>query len=219
MASKRLKPKQLEMALQELSVRSGNPSLEQYPTPPHIAAHLLWEISEHCGSIRDEVVLDLGCGNGILGIGCLLLGAELVCAVDVDFSALEIARGNATNLGFKEENIHFVNQDVREFNLQTLNVPGLCCVDKIDTVVMNPPFGTRDQTGIDAVFVEKALDCASTVYSMHKSSTQGFWESKAAELNVEMKVLTQVIFNIERQFRFHKSKSVDIGVDLIQFKK
>ena len=54
---------------------------------------------------------------------------------------------------------------------------------------------------------------------MHKSSTQGFWESKAAELNVEMKVLTQVIFNIERQFRFHKFKSVDIGVDLIQFKK
>ena len=56
------------------------------------------------------MVLDLGCGNGILGIGCLLLGAKLVCAVDVDFSALEIA---TTNLGF---NIHFVNQDVREFN-------------------------------------------------------------------------------------------------------
>ena len=37
--------------------------------------------------------------------------------MDVDFSALEIARGNATtNLGFTEENIHFVNQDVREFN-------------------------------------------------------------------------------------------------------
>ena len=48
---------------------------------------------------------------------------------------------------------------------------------------------------------------------------QGFWESKAAELNVEIKVLTQVIFNIERQFQFHKSKSVDIRVDLIQFRK
>ena len=48
----------------------------------------------------------------------------MVCAVDVHFSALEIARGN---VGFTEENIHFLNQDVREFNLQTLNVPGLCC--------------------------------------------------------------------------------------------
>ena len=73
------------------------------------------------------MVLDLGCGNGILGICCLLLGAKLVCAVDVVFSAFEIARGNATNLGFTEENIHFVNQDIREINLQTLNVPGRCC--------------------------------------------------------------------------------------------
>ena len=60
-----MKPSHLEMALQELSTRDGVASLEQYPTPPHIAATLLWEISEHCGSIRDEVVLDLGCGNGV----------------------------------------------------------------------------------------------------------------------------------------------------------
>ncbi|CAM9502521.1 unnamed protein product, partial [Choristocarpus tenellus] len=42
----------------------------------------------------------------------------------------------------------------------------------VDTVIMNPPFGTRN-SGIDMIFLEQALQVASTaVYSMHKSSTR-----------------------------------------------
>lgn len=208
-----LKPKQLESELEQLEVPRGLAGLEQYPTPPHIAAHLLWEISEHCGSIRDETVLDLGCGNGILGLGCLLLGAKFVVAVDIDYSMIEVAKNNAKSLGFtEEEHIHFINQDVQELDIGTLSVGG------IDTAVMNPPFGTRDQTGIDAIFVRKALKSARTVYSMHKSSTQKFWKKKAAELGAEVKVLTQMKFNVDQRFRFHKCKSVDIEVDLVQFR-
>ena len=219
MARKRLKPSKLEMELEDLAVPERKASLEQYSTPPHIAAHLLWEISQHCGSIRDEFVLDLGCGNGILGLGCLLRGAKFVVGGDIDHSMIESARKNAAGLGFTEGNIYFVNQDVREFDVGTSDIPGLVGC-QVDAVVMNPPFGTmKDSTGIDAVFVCKALESAKIVYSMHKSSTREFWKKKAVELGVQVNVLTEVKFNIEQTFRFHKYKSVDIQVDLIQFRK
>lgn len=44
-----------------------------------------------------DVVLDYGCGSGILGIAALKLGAAEALAVDVDPLALEAARYNARN--------------------------------------------------------------------------------------------------------------------------
>ena len=210
---RRLGPSKLEMKLQELEVPSSLVSLEQYTTPAHIAANLLWETAEHFGSIRDEVVLDLGCGSGILAIGCLLLGSKFVVAVDVDGNSLEVAKRNAENLGFSSENISFVKQDVQYLNIQSLGLK-----EKIQTVIMNPPFGTRDQIGIDAVFVQKALECADTVYSMHKTSTRDFWLKKGMELGVKVKPLMEVKFNIDHTFHFHKYDSQDIEVDFLQFK-
>ena len=40
-----------------------------------------------------------------------------------------------------------------------------------DTVVMNPPFGTRN-TGIDTAFVLKGMEYSNVVYSLHKTSTR-----------------------------------------------
>lgn len=40
-----------------------------------------------------------------------------------------------------------------------------------DTVIMNPPFGTRN-TGIDTAFVLKGMQYSSAVYSLHKTSTR-----------------------------------------------
>jgi predicted RNA methylase len=44
----------------------------------------------------------------------------------------------------------------------------------VDLVVMNPPFGTREE-GIDIKFLEVASEiCLGSIYSMHKSSTRGY---------------------------------------------
>ena len=48
--------------------------VEQYPTDSEIAAQMLWE-SHLRGDIEGKVIVDLGCGTGILGIGALILGA------------------------------------------------------------------------------------------------------------------------------------------------
>lgn len=211
---RKLKPSKLEFKLQELAeVPSTAVGLEQYQTPPHIAANLLWEISEHFGTFTDKVVLDLGCGNGILGIGCLLLGAKFVLAVDVCSASIEVAKCNAERCNFSTEQISFMNQDVRCFDPQSLGVP-----DRFDVVVMNPPFGTKKQVGIDTVFVEKALESAGVVYSMHKTTTRKFWIRKGVKLGVEVTFLTKIKFNLENSFKFHKCTSKDIEVDLLQFK-
>ena len=210
------KPSQLETMLQQLTMPCGlNVDFEQYHTPPHIAANVLWEISQHWGSIRDEIILDLGCGSGILGIGCVLLGAKFVVGVDVDSKMIEAATLNAQALSCTEENIAFIKQDVRDLDLQSCLENGT----RFDTVVMNPPFGARDQNGIDTTFVLKALENAQTVYSMHKTSTRQFWIREGIKLGVHVKPLTELTFNIERSYKFHKSNSVNIKVDLWQFKR
>jgi ribosomal protein L11 methyltransferase len=43
----------------------------------------------------DDIVLDYGCGSGILGIAALKLGARAATGVDVDARALEAARYNS----------------------------------------------------------------------------------------------------------------------------
>lgn len=42
-----------------------------------------------------------------------------------------------------------------------------------DVVMMNPPYGTKKNEGIDYRFLEKAFQiCNGNVYSFHKSSTR-----------------------------------------------
>lgn len=42
-----------------------------------------------------------------------------------------------------------------------------------DLVITNPPFGTKNNEGIDVTFVEKACKlCRGNVYSFHKTTTR-----------------------------------------------
>lgn len=44
---------------------------------------------------------------------------------------------------------------------------------QFDTVLMNPPFGTKHNEGIDMKFLEVALKLSNNaVYSLHKTSTR-----------------------------------------------
>ena len=42
-----------------------------------------------------------------------------------------------------------------------------------DTIVMNPPFGTKNNAGMDMCFLETGVELAvNSVYSLHKTSTR-----------------------------------------------
>lgn len=44
--------------------------------------------------VVDKVIVDLGCGGGILGLGACVLGCGHCIGVDIDGDALEIAMRN-----------------------------------------------------------------------------------------------------------------------------
>eukprot|EP00638_Chattonella_subsalsa_P022336 CAMPEP_0117896426 /NCGR_PEP_ID=MMETSP0950-20121206/27244_1 /TAXON_ID=44440 /ORGANISM="Chattonella subsalsa, Strain CCMP2191" /LENGTH=166 /DNA_ID=CAMNT_0005757533 /DNA_START=72 /DNA_END=572 /DNA_ORIENTATION=- len=88
-----------------------------------------------------------------------------------------------------------------------------------DTVVMNPPFGTR-VAGADTMFLQKAFEVATTaVYSLHKTSTREYLLKKSEEWGFQGEVLAELRFDVPQMYKFHKKKSVDIQVDLIRFQR
>lgn len=59
-----------------------------------------------------EVILDLGCGSGILSIIARLLGAKEAYAVDIDPNCVGIAYDNAEMNGVSKENYHVTSGNV-----------------------------------------------------------------------------------------------------------
>eukprot|EP00041_Stephanoeca_diplocostata_P022414 m.534646 g.534646 ORF g.534646 m.534646 type:complete len:250 (+) comp22057_c0_seq8:338-1087(+) len=91
--------------------------------------------------------------------------------------------------------------------------------DCIDTVIMNPPFGTKKGSeGIDMKFLKRALAISTTaVYSLHKSSTRAHIARRAKEWGVKMDVVAELRYDLPATYKVHKKKSVDIAVDFLRF--
>jgi len=201
-----IKRKELESYLEDVDTFT-NPKiqLEQYATSPHIAACMLYTAQTSYGDIENKVVVDFGCGCGILSIGAKLLGAELVIAVDVDAEALAIAKKNIDELELT--GIDLIQCDVDTFRFSR----------QVDTVMMNPPFGTK-MKGIDLVFVKRGLEVsAGSVYSLHKTATRGHIIKKVNDWGVKMQVLANLRYNLPQSYKFHKKSTVDIEVDYMRF--
>ena len=87
-----------------------------------------------------------------------------------------------------------------------------------DTVIMNPPFGTKHNAGTDIKFLEIATKLASnTVYSLHKTSTRNYVLQKAAQYGAKGKVIAELRYDLPKAYKFHRKTSVDIQVDFTRF--
>jgi len=180
------------------------PELEQYRTPGNVAAELLW-LAYSAGDIAGKVIADLGTGTGVLAIGAKLLGAEKVYAVEVDEKALEVARKNAERVGVEVE---FINSDVSEFR------------ERVDTVVMNPPFGSQ-RKGADRPFLLKAFEVADVVYSVHlgKPEVRRFIDSFSRDNGFCTTHIATIPFELPAQFDFHSRRLARIPVDLYRLER
>lgn len=205
-----MKLKTLEQHLQDVEIfEHPKVHLEQYATMPHIAARMLHTIQASFGDIDGKLIADLGCGCGTLSVGAVMLGAGLCVGFDVDPDALSIFYTNASDLELG--NIDAVQCDI-------IHALPDRWKKKFDTVLMNPPFGTKHNRGIDMKFLQIALDLATTsVYSLHKTSTREHILTKAADWGVKAQVLAELRFDLPASYRFHKKQSVDIEVDFIRF--
>ena len=158
----RLKLRQLETALNEVEVfETPKVLLEQYPTRPHIAACVLHTIETSYGGLDGRIVADLGCGTGVLAVGARLLGARAVVGFDIDPEAIETAKSNLDDFGFCSDEdtegfCDLVLCDVTQ--TYTTLFDKECEIGRtednsrfsgvFDTVVMNPPFGTKHNRGL-----------------------------------------------------------------------
>jgi len=186
-----MKKKELEIALQKISsIENPSPSLEQYHTPADIAADIIFNAYD---DIYGKEVIDLGCGTGIFSIGAALMGAKKVVGMDIDSRAIETAREEAKKFGL--ENISFMVKDVRDVAVEG------------DAVIMNPPFGSQlGNRNADRIFLEKGMEIAPVVYSLHLKSTLPFIKILVDSLGGEITYSKDYAFPIKRLFPFHKKK-------------
>lgn len=69
-------------------------------THPTTALCLRWLATQ---DVAGKVVVDFGCGSGILGIGALLLGAKKLIGIDIDQQALKATMENAERNGVADQ--------------------------------------------------------------------------------------------------------------------
>ncbi|KAF0292821.1 Methyltransferase-like protein 5 [Amphibalanus amphitrite] len=197
---------QLESLLQQLDgFERPKVKLEQYVTPAHIAACLLHTAQASFGDIAGRAVADLGCGPGVLAAGAAALGAGSVLAVDIDEDALATARANLEEAELPA--VDLLQADVQEV-ARLWRQP-------VDTVITNPPFGTKRNAGADMRFLQAALELAgSAVYSLHKRSTRRHVQRQAELWAARATVVAELRYDLPSTYGFHRRASVDIEVDL-----
>jgi len=161
-----MKIKQLESWLSDLRpFDKPKVELEQYPTSASIAARVLSVCEDQFGDVRHKVVVDMGCGAGMLTAAAAVLEADQVIGIDIDPDALETARDNLDSFEGIEAAVELVESDVAQ-------APKFlsCYHHRAQTVISNPPFGTRCK-GADVAFIEAAFRLApgGVLYSLHKA--------------------------------------------------
>lgn len=177
--------------------------LEQYQTPPELAADILWN-AYMSGDIENKKVCDLGCGTGIFSIGASLLKAKQVLAVDKDPKVIETAKRNAKKY---DTDIEFIVSDIKDFDTKN-----------VDTVIQNPPFGCQKK-GADLPFLKKALEIAPVIYTMHRSCTFDYLKRKIDEYQGVIVDKMSVNYPIPNTMDWHDEKVKKISVDVMKIEK
>jgi putative methylase len=192
--------RQLEIQLAKLkTLDTPTLKLEQYPVSPEAAAELLYMAGFEHDDLKGHVI-DLGTGTGRLAIGAALMSPKHVVGVDVDPEELALARQNAKTAGVEVE---WVESDIDKLS------------GSYDTVIMNPPYGTRT-VHADTRFLDKAFQLAPVTYSIHKSSTREFLVEYVKGSNRRIGDARSLKMKIPHLFDFHSRKWSDVEVDLFR---
>lgn len=192
--------KHLEIKVSKLSdYSSKRPGLEQYTTPSSVAGALLWAAYMN-GDVNDKIVCDLGCGNGILGISALLLGAKKVFFVDIDPEAIRATKKNLESLKFR--NYKLINKGVGNIDI------------KADVVVMNPPFGVQSK-GIDISFFHEAMNTSPIIYAVYKSGGFEYVSRISQQRSFKCRIIKKMDLKLKKEFSFHRSRKAFTQVILL----
>ena len=195
---------------QQLAVVAGfeNPraSLEQYRTPPELAARLVHD-ADLQGDIEGRFVVDLGTGTGMLALAAALRGPTGVVGVDIDPGPLSTARENERRVGTVTD-ISWLRADATDAPLDT---------DGETTVLMNPPFGAQDDSEhADRAFLATAARVGDVSYSVHNAGSRDFVASFAADNDGTVTRSFRAELDLPKQFDFHDADSHTVDAELFR---
>lgn len=170
-----MRQRQLAMLLSSLPAHPcGRLELEQYSTPGDIAASWLSQIATFGDMTSDSTIVDLGAGNGVLGIGAALMGIEQVLLIELDEDACKSAFQSIEQAGVTE-NVELVMKNVNE----NLDLSG------VDLIISNPPWGTQVAKS-DRPFFDTILRSNAICHLMHSAKAthiEPIFESKGWTVN------------------------------------
>ncbi|WP_254763988.1 METTL5 family protein [Natrinema marinum] len=202
--SRRTLARRLE-SLEDFSEPSA--ALEQYLTPPELAAHLC-HLARLQGDLKGQVV-DLGTGTGMLAIGASLSGADRVVGIDIDAGALAVARRNERTAAAdaREHGVDWLRGDVTRHPFSVTDA----------TVLSNPPFGAqRGNRHADRRFLETASEIGAVSYTIHNEGSREFVESFAADEGGEVTHAFRAEFPLPNQFEFHTATEETLAAEVFR---
>ncbi len=193
----------LEITLENLEgFKDPKIELEQYVTPPPLASEIV--VNAKLMGDLENLVVDLGCGTGMLCIASALLGAEAV-GFDLDMDALKIARRNAKSFNVS---VDFVRCRVEKITLKVSDV----------TVIMNPPFGIWKRHA-DRPFLFKAMEIADVIWTIHSAGSEEFISNVCKDKGFRITHLFKLKIPLKKTYSFHEKPYKLIFVEVYRLEK
>ncbi len=208
------KNKHLAILLSLLPIQDNmNLELEQYTTPGDLASRWINEILKLTKYELSEIdVIDIGCGNGILGFGFALIGAKSVTLIDCDPNAIENAKKGEEILNEKVD----LNSDIKFINATVGK--DLIKIPENSIIISNPPWGTQklkaDRPILELIFNSNAKE----VHIMHASKVTHLI-AFANDHGWEAEKLFRTNFILPALYQHHKQKNATTEIICWKFTK
>ncbi len=204
-----MRPKHLAIELSKLQPHPcTSVELEQYATEGDLAAYWILGIDQ-VDEMEGKRVLDLGAGNGILGLGCLLVGAQHVTLVEADPLVVEIAKTNAERLLLRcEGTVKVIQEHISLQSEQPDIVP--------DIVLMNPPWGVQTAKA-DRPLLEYAFSLGAPVVHVLHSAKSKHVQALGRDYGYESEAMLETEFRLPPTYLHHSKKKATTTVRCWRF--
>ena len=203
-----MRPKHLAIKLSKLTPHPcENVALEQYATEGDLASYWMLAVDQLDG-FEQCTVVDMGAGNGILGIGALLLGAGEVVFVESDPAALDVIEANIDSLDDELQ----ARARILSATVGLDKVP----LEDVDIIVMNPPWGVQREKA-DRPFLEAAFASKATSIHVLHSDKATHLEPMAKEHGWWAETVLRTEFRLPPTYEHHAQRKGKTDVKCWRF--